>query len=91
VRVWARELGLKEVTQKGGQIILRFFEDCQPGADFAGAMMKTWGERVRFLQGPPPGVSFSVAAGQGATALRSLLPSLGRYATLSNRELTRPG
>jgi len=91
VRVWARELGLKEVTQKGGQIVLRFFEDRQPGPEFAGAMMKAWGERVRFLPGPPPGLSLNVAAGQGPTALKSLLPTLGRYATLSSRELTRPG
>jgi transcription-repair coupling factor (superfamily II helicase) len=91
VRVWARELGLSEVTQKGGQIVLRFFEDRQPGSEFAGAMMKTWGEKVRFLPGPPPGLSLSVAPGQGPTALKSLLPTLGRYAILSSRELTRPG
>jgi hypothetical protein len=91
VRVWALELGLSEVTQKGQQIVLRFFEDRQPGSEFAGAMMRAWGEKVRFLQGPPPGLSFAVAQGQGPTALKSLLPSLARYATLSSRELTHPG
>ncbi|HTB22347.1 MAG TPA: transcription-repair coupling factor [bacterium] len=91
VRVWARDLGLSEVTQKGSQIVLRFFEDRQPGPEFASAMMRAWGEKVRFLQGPPPGLSFTVAPGQGPTALRSLLPSLGPYAILSSRELTRPG
>jgi len=91
VRVWARDLGLSEVTQKGGQIVLRFFEDRQPGSEFASAMMRTWGAKVRFLPGPPPGLSFAVAPGQGPTALKSLLPSLGRYATLPSRELNRPG
>jgi hypothetical protein len=54
-------------------------------------MMGSWGEKVRFLPGPPPGVSFAVGLGQGPTVLKSLLPTLGRYAILSSRELTRPG
>ena len=91
VRVWARDLGLSEVTQKGSQIVLRFFEDRIPKPEFAQAMMRAWGQKVRFLPGPPPGMALTVAAGQGPTALKSLLPTLGRYATLSNRELTRPG
>jgi transcription-repair coupling factor (superfamily II helicase) len=88
VRVWARELGLSEVTQKGGQIVLRFFEDRLPGGDFAAQMMRTWGDKVRFLPGPPPGLALSVPPGQGQTALKSLLPRLGRYATLTGREST---
>jgi transcription-repair coupling factor (superfamily II helicase) len=91
VRVWARHLGLKEVVQKGGQIVLRFWEDRVPKPEFAEAMLRTWGKKVRFLPGPPPGVVFSVAPGQGPTALKSLLPSVERYAILSGRELTRPG
>lgn len=91
VRVWARDLGLSEVTQKGGQIVLRFFEDRLPGGNFTQSMMSTWGHKVRFLPGPPPGVAFQVPPGQGQTALKSLLPSLSRYATLAGRESTQMG
>ncbi|HXC64884.1 MAG TPA: hypothetical protein VNZ67_11035, partial [bacterium] len=70
---------------------LRFWEDRVPKPEFAEAMLRAWGKKVRFLPGPPPGVVFSVAPGQGPTALKSLLPSLERYAILSSRELTRPG
>jgi transcription-repair coupling factor (superfamily II helicase) len=91
VRVWARELGLSEVTQKGTQIVLRFFEDRLPGGDFVQAMMKTWGQAVRFLPGPPPGLSLRVPPGQGATVLKSLLPSVSRYANILGRESARSG
>ncbi|MGH7441675.1 MAG: transcription-repair coupling factor, partial [bacterium] len=60
VRVWARDLGLSEVTQKGGLVVLRFYEDRQPRPEFAEAMLKTWGSKVRFLPGPPPGLSLTV-------------------------------
>lgn len=91
VRVWARHLGLKEVTQKANQLVLRFWEDRVPKPEFAAAMLRAYGAKVRFLPGPPPGVVFQVASGQGPTLLKSLLPSVERYAILSNRELTRPG
>ena len=79
VRVWARELGLSEVTQKGAQVILRFYEDSTPGQDFVKSMMAEWGPRVRFLPGPPPGVAFQTPPGQGRQTLKSLLPRLKRY------------
>ncbi len=85
VRVWARRLGLSEVTQKGSQVVLRFFDDLQPEPGFADAMLRAWGARVRFLPGPPPGLSLTAAPGQGAAALRSLLPSLERYSTVPKR------
>jgi transcription-repair coupling factor (superfamily II helicase) len=91
VRVWARHLGLKEVTQKGTQLVLRFWEDRVPRPEFASAMLKAYGSKVRFLPGPPPGLAFQVAPGQGPTMLKSLLPSVERYAIISSRELTRPG
>jgi transcription-repair coupling factor (superfamily II helicase) len=91
VRIWARELGLSEVTQKGSQIVLRFYEDRLPGGDFAAQMMKAFGERIRFLPGPPPGLALNVPLGQGQTALKSLLPSLARYASLGDQKSTLRG
>ena len=82
VRVWAKELGLSEVTQKGNQVILRFYEDRMPGQAFVKSMMSEWGSRVRFLPGPPPGLALQTLPGQGRQTLKSLLPRLKRYATI---------
>jgi transcription-repair coupling factor (superfamily II helicase) len=82
IRVWARELGLSEVTLKGNQVILRFYEDRMPGQDFVKSMMAQWGPRVRFLPGPPPGAIFEALPGQGRQTLKGLLPRLKRYAII---------
>src|SRR4051812_41410363 len=48
IRIWARKLGLSEVTQKGGQVVLRFYADRAPAGGFAARILAAYPGRVRF-------------------------------------------
>ena len=88
IRIWALELGLCEVTQRSSQVVLRYFEDRLPGGSFVPEMMLKFKDKVKFLQGPPPGLSINCQPMQGAQLLRSLLPQLKPYVKImSSKEL----
>ncbi len=84
VRVWARLLGLSEVTQKSDQIVLRFYPDSVPGPQLAKDLLATYRGQIRFLQGPPPGLALATEPGQARSTLKSLLPRLKQYVKIPN-------
>jgi transcription-repair coupling factor (superfamily II helicase) len=92
IRLWALELGLSEVTQRANQVVLRYFEDRLPGGTFVSEMMLRFKDKIKFLPGPPPGLTLSAPLGQGAQLLRSLLPHLKHYVKINNaKELAHEG
>ncbi|MES2200876.1 MAG: transcription-repair coupling factor [candidate division FCPU426 bacterium] len=92
IRLWALELGLSEVTQRSNLVVLRYFEDTLPGGAFVREMMLKLKDKIKFLQGPPPGLSVSCSPGQGAQLLRSLLPLLKHYVKIPGlKELAPKG
>jgi len=91
IRLGAKKLGFSEVTQKGNQIILRFYADFQPGPDFVPRILGAFSGQVRFLAGPPPGLVFTAPEGNSYAFLKRLLPQLGPYVNIDRKELAREG
>src|SRR5580692_4399211 len=79
IRVWARELSLSEVVSRHSQVVLRYFEDRMPEGSFVSEMMLRFKDKIRFLPGPPPGLSLTTPPGQAGAMLRSMLPQLKHY------------
>ena len=85
IRLWALELGLCEVVSRHSQLVLRYFEDRMPGGAFVSEMMLRFKDKIRFLPGPPPGLSLSTPPGQAGSMLRSMLPQLKHYVKMPAR------
>lgn len=83
IRIIAKEIGLSEIVCRPSQIVLRYYEDRMPGEDFVSEMMLRFKDKIRFLPGPPPGLTLNTALGQSAQVLRSLLPQLKRYVKIT--------
>ncbi len=89
VRILARRLGLSEVSQKGRQVVLRFWADRGPAGDFVEKILGRFGKGVRFLPGPPQGLAFSAEEGSGFSFLKRLLPTLEPYVKIMSQELVQ--
>jgi transcription-repair coupling factor (superfamily II helicase) len=85
IRIWAKELGLSEVVCRHSQVVLRYFEDRMPGDSFVSEMMLRFKDKIRFLPGPPPGLSLTTPPGQAGAILRSMLPQLKHYVKIPTR------